>query len=88
MNEYLGQAYVDYLRSKEDLVILMDESHRDRGHAGVRAIEELQPVLGLELTATLQTQRGAQAIPFKNVKRPTPILSTSNRGYGRLITPA
>src|ERR1035437_3289473 len=42
MNEYLGQPYFEYLRSKKDLIILMDESHRYRGDAGIRAIEELQ----------------------------------------------
>ena len=30
----------------------MDESHRYRATAGVRAINELKPILGLELTAT------------------------------------
>ena len=35
-----------------DLVLLMDESHRYRASAGVRAINELKPILGLELTAT------------------------------------
>ncbi len=81
MNEYLGQPYFDYLRSKEDLVILMDESHRYRGDAGVRAIEELQPVLGLELTATPQTQQGARAIPFKNVIYSYPLASALADGF-------
>ena len=50
-----------------DLVLLMDESHRYRASAGVRAINELKPILGLELTATpfVETSRGA--VPFKNV---------------------
>src|SRR5580700_6704602 len=45
----------------------MDESHRYRASAGVRAINELKPILGLELTATpfLETSKGA--LPFKNV---------------------
>lgn len=45
----------------------MDESHRYRASAGVRAINELKPILGLELTATpfVETSRGA--VPFKNV---------------------
>ncbi len=67
MNEYLGESYFNYLREKKDLVILMDESHRYRGDAGVTAIEELEPVLGLELTATPQTQQGSRAVPFKNI---------------------
>ena len=45
----------------------MDESHRYRASAGSRAINELKPILGLELTATpfVETARGA--VPFKNV---------------------
>ena len=34
----------------------MDESHRYRGKAGMRAINELKPILGLELTATPRTE--------------------------------
>jgi type III restriction enzyme len=67
LEEYIGDSYFNYLAELEDLVILMDESHRYRASAGVRAINELKPVLGLELTATpfVETSRGA--IPFKNV---------------------
>ncbi len=36
----------------------MDESHRYRGSAGVRAINELKPILGLEVTATPQVENG------------------------------
>jgi len=45
----------------------MDESHRYRASAGVRAINELKPILGLELTATpfIETNKGAN--PFNNV---------------------
>jgi len=45
----------------------MDESHRYRASAGIRAINELAPVLGLELTATpfVETNRGP--VFFKNV---------------------
>ena len=45
----------------------MDESHRYRATAGVRAINELKPVIGLELTATpfVETTRGPA--PFQNV---------------------
>ena len=45
----------------------MDESHRYRASAGVRAINELKPVLGLELTATPFVETNKGAIPFKNV---------------------
>ncbi len=67
LSEYIGESYFDYLAALPDLVLLMDESHRYRASAGVRAINELKPVLGLELTATpfVETARGAA--PFKNV---------------------
>jgi len=67
LSEYIGESYFDYLAGLKDLVLLMDESHRYRASAGVRAINELKPVLGLELSATpfVETSRGA--IPLKNV---------------------
>jgi len=67
LSEYIGESYFDHLAGLPDLVLLMDESHRYRASAGVRAINELKPVLGLELTATpfVETSRGA--IAFKNV---------------------
>src|SRR6266852_976587 len=52
LSEYIGESYFDYLADLKDLVLIMDESHRYRASAGVRAINELKPVLGLELTAT------------------------------------
>ena len=56
LSEYLGQSYFDYLAGLPDLVLLMDESHRYRAGAGVRALSELKPVLSLELTATPFTE--------------------------------
>jgi type III restriction enzyme len=52
LSEYLGQSYFDYLASLPDLVLLMDESHRYRASAGVRSLNELKPLLAMELTAT------------------------------------
>lgn len=52
LSEYIGQSYFDYLASLPDLVILMDEAHRYHGDASKKAINELRPVLGLEMTAT------------------------------------
>jgi type III restriction enzyme len=67
LSEYIGESYFEFLANLDDLVILMDESHRYRASAGVRAINELKPVLGLELTATpfVETSRGA--VQFQNV---------------------
>lgn len=67
LSEYIGKSYFDYLAGLDDLVMLMDESHRYRASAGVRAINELKPLLGLELTATPFVESNRGAIPFKNV---------------------
>lgn len=67
MTEVLGQSYFSYLQSLPDLCIFMDESHHYHADRSFEVINELQPVLGVELTATPQIQRGTRAIPFKNV---------------------
>ncbi len=66
LHEYIGQSYFDYLAALPDLVLLMDEAHRYRAKAGLKAITELKPVLGLELTATPKTI-GAKSESFRNV---------------------
>jgi type III restriction enzyme len=67
LSEYIGESYFDYLAGLPDLVLLMDESHRYRASAGIRAINELKPILGLELTATPFVEGTKGAVPFKNV---------------------
>lgn len=67
LSEYIGQSYFDYLAGLPDLVLLMDESHRYRASAGIRAINELKPVLGLELTATPYVETGREQVDFKNI---------------------
>lgn len=64
LSEYLGQSYFDYLANLKDLVILMDEAHRYHADASRKAINELNPVLGLEMTATPYDDGGK---PFKNI---------------------
>lgn len=81
LSEYIGQSYFDYLAGLDDLVMLMDESHRYRASAGVRAINELNPILGLELTATPQVERGQRAEPFKNVIYSYPLSSAMTDGF-------
>ena len=56
--EYIGQSYFDYLASLDDLVILMDEAHRYHADASKKAINELRPILGLEMTATPTDEKG------------------------------
>ena len=81
LSEYIGQSYFDYLASLPDLVMLMDESHRYRASAGARAINELKPVLGLELTATpfVETSRGS--IQFQNVIYDYPLAKALQDGF-------
>jgi type III restriction enzyme len=67
LSEYIGESYFDYLAGLPDLVLIMDESHRYRASAGVRAINELKPIMGLELTATPFVETGKGTVPFKNV---------------------
>jgi type III restriction enzyme len=64
LSEYLGQSYWEYLSGLNDLVILMDEAHRYHADASKNAINELKPILGIELTATPFDEKGKQ---FKNV---------------------
>ncbi|WP_424777137.1 DEAD/DEAH box helicase family protein [Porphyromonas endodontalis] len=52
LSEYLGTSYYDYLASLPDLVVLMDEAHRYYADASRSAIDDLAPVLGIEMTAT------------------------------------
>jgi type III restriction enzyme len=65
--EEIGESYFDYLSGLPDLVLLMDESHRYRATAGMRAINELNPILGLELTATPFVESPRGAVAFRNV---------------------
>jgi type III restriction enzyme len=81
LRESIGQSYFDYLSQLDDLVLLMDESHRYRALAGMKAIGELKPVLGLELTATPQVERGAKTEPFKNVIYAYPLSSAMEDGF-------
>ncbi len=81
LSEYIGESYFDYLAGLDDLVMLMDESHRYRASAGVRAINELHPILGLELTATPQVERGQRSEPFKNVIYSYPLSNAMNDGF-------
>ncbi|MDY0040406.1 MAG: DEAD/DEAH box helicase family protein [Desulforhabdus sp.] len=81
LSEYIGESYFDYLASLKDLVLLMDESHRYRASAGIRAINELKPIIGLELTATpfVETARGA--VPFQNVIYDYPLATAMADGF-------
>ena len=80
LSEYIGQSYFEYLSELDDLVLMMDESHRYRASAGVAAINELKPVLGLELTATPRLEAGGGK-EFKNVVYRYPLSAAMDDGY-------
>jgi len=81
LSEYIGESYFDYLAGLPDLVMLMDESHRYRASAGIRAINELKPILGLELTATPFVEGTKGAVPFKNVIVDYPLGKAMEDGF-------
>lgn len=81
LSEYLGDSYFSYLSSLPDLVLLMDESHRYRASAGVKALNELNPILGLELTATPHVESGSKTIPFKNIAVDYPLARAMEDGF-------
>jgi len=80
LHEYIGESYFEYLSGLPDLVLLMDEAHRYRAKAGMAAIAELKPVIGLELTATPRSV-GARSVPFKNVVYDYPLGQAMEDGY-------
>lgn len=81
MHEVLGESYFNHLASLDDLVLLMDESHRYRALAGMRAINELKPLFGLELTATAFVESTKAPIPFKNVIMDYPLAKAMENGF-------
>ena len=81
LSEFLGQSYFDYLAGLDDLVLIMDEAHRYRADTSAKSIEELKPVLGLELTATPQIEAGAKSARFKNVIYDYPLAKAMQDGY-------
>ncbi|MGE4571757.1 MAG: DEAD/DEAH box helicase family protein [Candidatus Izemoplasmatales bacterium] len=83
VNEYLGESFIDYLKSMEDLVLIMDESHHYRAKASFEAINDLNPVLGLELTATPQVQVNSKTKYFENVVYEYPLSKAIRDGYTR-----
>jgi len=82
MKEVLGDSYFNHLANLPDLVLLMDESHRYRASAGVRSINDLQPLFGLELTATPFVEAGSgKTIAFKNVVMDYPLARAMDDGF-------
>ena len=85
VNEYYGDSFFKTLAALPDLVLIMDESHHYHGEKGEQALNELHPLLGLELTATplmAKKEKGKQ-IPFKNVVYEYPLSQAIADGYTR-----
>lgn len=83
VNELLGDSFYQYLSNLSDLVLIMDESHHYRAEKGAQALNELHPLLGLELTATPLVASGSKQIPFKNVVYEYPLSRAIEDGYTR-----
>jgi type III restriction enzyme len=70
--ETAGESYFDYLKAHDDLVVMLDEAHHYHADAALNAFDLMDPLFGLEMTATpyLGTQgtgRNARQIRMKNV---------------------
>ena len=83
VNEIIGDSFYQYLSSLPDLVLIMDESHHYRAKKGAQALNELNPILGLELTATPLVAKGTKQVPFKNVVYEYPLSKAIEDGYTR-----
>lgn len=81
LNENLGEAYFDYLKNLENLVVIMDESHRYRAERGMQVINELKPILGLELTATPVVTKSGKDTPFSNIAYEYPLAKAIKDGF-------
>jgi len=81
MREVLGESYFEHLTNLPDLVMVMDESHRYRASAGIKAINELNPLFGLEVTATPFVESNKGPILFKNVVMDYPLARAMEDGF-------
>ena len=71
-SETLGETYFDYLSSLDDLVVLLDESHHYHAEAAFGSLDRIDPLMGLEFTATpyiaaTTTRRNTDPILKKNI---------------------
>lgn len=83
VNEIIGDSFYQYLSALPDLVLIMDESHHYRAERGAAALNELHPLLGLELTATPLVTQNNRQVPFKNVVFEYPLSKAIEDGYTR-----
>lgn len=86
ISEYYGDSFFETLAQLPDLVLLMDESHHYHGAKGEQALNDLKPLLGLELTATplmAAKKKNGNQEPFKNVVYEYPLSRAIADGYTR-----
>lgn len=70
--ETLGESYFEYLQSRKDLVVLLDESHHYHADAAKGSLDRIDPLFGLEFTATpyiatAVTRRNTEPTLKKNI---------------------
>ena len=82
-NEYLGTSFFSYAAGLDDLVLIMDESHHYRAERGSQSLNELNPMLGIELTATPYTTSSKGQVLFQNVVYEYPLSEAIADGYTR-----
>lgn len=87
-HENLGGSFAEVLRSFDDLVMCMDEAHRYYAPASKTAINYLNPILGLEFTATPKSSNkniiyhyGLEEGAGKFLKIPVVMGRTNMAGY-------
>lgn len=80
-NEYLGDSFFEHLSKLDDLVLLMDESHHYHADKSFGALNELKPIIGLELTATPYYNDGRKQVKFKNAVYEYPLSQSIKDGY-------
>ena len=67
LHENIGDSFFSYLSKISNLVMLMDESHHYRAEKGFESLNELNPIMGLEFTATPYVNIKSKQANFKNV---------------------
>ena len=83
-NEIRGMSFYDELAEMKDLVLIMDESHHYRAEKGMETINNLKPLLGLELTATPIANVNGKQEQFKNVVYEYSLAKAVRDGYTRV----
>lgn len=65
LHENIGDSFFSYLSKISNLVMLMDESHHYRAEKGFESLNELNPIMGLEFTATPYVNIKSKQVNFK-----------------------